>query len=70
MLHCKIVVPALKPVIADVGDVGVTIVPEPDITLHVPAPITGVLPAKVVLPELTQIVCEGPAFETLGGGSL
>ena len=43
------VVPALKPVTPEVGELGVAMVPVPDTTVHCPVPVVGVLPAKVAL---------------------
>lgn len=68
--HCTMVVPMPNPVIVVEGEFGELIVPLPETTLQVPTPTAGVLPVIVVLPEFTQIVCEGPAFETVGGGFL
>ena len=41
----------------------------PDTTLQLPAPVVGVLAAKVVTGLLIQIVWLGPAFERLVAGS-
>ncbi len=66
MLHCTMVVPLVNPVIVVFGLFADAIVPLPDNTLHVPTPTNGVLPAKVVLPVLTQIVCDVPALAMVG----
>jgi hypothetical protein len=47
----KIFAPTDNPLTADVGDVGVTIVPVPEINVHVPVPVVGVFPANVVEAE-------------------
>ena len=46
------VVPALRPVTPEVGELGVVIVPVPETTVHCPVPTVGVLPARVaVVPQ-------------------
>lgn len=46
------------------GEVGTIIIPGPVITFQTPTPTTGVLAANVAV--LAQIVCDGPALDTLG----
>jgi hypothetical protein len=48
---------------------GLVIVPEPETKTHIPEPAAGAFPAKVAfaVPVVAQSVCEGPAFETVGG---
>ena len=41
-----------------------------DNTLQVPTPTNGVFPFKVVLPVLTHIVCDTPAFAIVGTSSV
>jgi len=48
MLHRKIFVPRATPVTVVFGLVELVMIAEPDITLHVPAPVVGVFAAKVV----------------------
>jgi hypothetical protein len=43
-------VPVGTPVTVDIGEPGVVIVAMPLVTVHVPVPIDGVLPARVKLP--------------------
>lgn len=66
IIHCKTVVPTVKPVTVVVGEFIDVTTPLPDTILHVPIPVTGVFAANVVLPVLTQIVWDAPAFETVG----
>ena len=45
--------PILNPVTPDVGELGVVTVPVPLISVHVPVPIVGLLPANVaVVPHI------------------
>lgn len=69
MLHSRIFIPSPKPVTVVLGLFGLVIVPDPDITDHVPAPVVGVLPANVVVGELIHTVWFGPANAILGAGS-
>jgi hypothetical protein len=69
ILHCKTVVPADNPVIVDIGLFGEVTTPLPEMILHVPTPTVGVLPANVVLPLLTHMVCETPALAIVGTSS-
>jgi hypothetical protein len=50
----KTFAPTDNPLTAEVGDVGVTIVPVPEINVHAPLPIVGVFPASEV--EAEQMV--------------
>lgn len=53
ILHRKVaVVPTTSPVTPDVGEEGVVMVAEPEITVHVPVPTAGVFPANVVVVTL------------------
>jgi hypothetical protein len=63
----KIFEPTPRPVIGVVGDVGEEIVPVPEISVHVPVPVTGVFPAMVVVGP--QSVWLGPAAAVVGTGS-
>lgn len=58
----KVLLPTPKPVIPEVGLVGVVIVPAPPIKVQSPVPAVGVL-AAITAPELTQTVWSGPASE-------
>lgn len=46
--HSKIFVPNAKPVIVVFANVGVVMVAPPEIKVHEPVPIAGVLPAMIV----------------------
>ena len=50
------------------GDDGVVIVPPagPEIFVHVPVPVIGVLPAMVTDVVVEQMVWSGPAFDVVG----
>jgi len=50
---------------AEFGLFGEAIVAFPKITVHVPVPMTGVLPARVAFEE--QMVWSGPALAAVGG---
>ena len=66
IVHLNVVAePTVNPAIADVGDDGVVIVPEPETTDHAPAPIIGVFPNKELLVRLHKLVSE-PAFAIVG----
>lgn len=54
----------LNPVTPEVGEVGVVTVPLPAITVHIPVPIPGTLPASVAVDA--QTVWSVPAKEVLG----
>ena len=64
----KVFAPTPKPVIPEVGDDGVVIVPVPVINVHAPVPIIGEFPAKVAVVE--QTVWSGPALDVVGTASL
>ena len=49
MVHTKVLVPTLNPVIPEVGEVGVVSVAEPTTTVHKPVPTVGVFPASVAI---------------------
>ena len=66
--HSKSFIPMPKPNTCEFGKVGDTTKPGPLITFQEPTPTIGVLPASVAV--LAQIVCDGPAFETVGKLSL
>jgi hypothetical protein len=67
IVQTKVFVPTVRPVIAEVGDVGFVTLPVPAMTVHKPVPIAGALPFKADIEE--QIVESGPAFATVGKGS-
>jgi len=67
MAHSTRVVPAVSPVIVEVGPEGVVTIPAPETTVHVPVPVVGVFPAKVAV--LAQMDWLGPASEAVGGAS-
>lgn len=52
-LQRKMFAPAPRPVTFVVGDVGETIVPFPEMSVHVPVPVMGALPLNVV--EVAQM---------------
>ena len=52
ILHWKTFAPIPNPVIPEVAEEGVVIVPAPLINVHVPVPVVAVLPARVaVVPQ-------------------
>lgn len=53
MVQRNVLMPTLKPVTPDVGDVGVVTTPVPAKTVHIPVPTTGVFPASVAVVEHT-----------------
>lgn len=61
-------VPTLRLVTPDVGLPGVVTEALPAITVHVPVPTVGVLPASVA--AVAHTVWSGPAFEVVGDASL
>lgn len=68
--HVKTVNPGVKPVSAVFLRRGFARVPEPETITHIPVPLTGALPAKLVeaVPVVAQRTWLGPAFETVGAG--
>ena len=53
MLHWKTFGPTPSPVIPDVGEVGVVMVPAPLTSVQVPVPVVAVFPARVaVVPQI------------------
>jgi hypothetical protein len=44
----KTFAPTVSPVTAELGELGETIVPVPETSVHVPVPVDGVFPANVV----------------------
>lgn len=62
----RTLVPAVKPLTVDVGLDEFVKIPEPDITLQVPAPTTGMFAAKTAIGLLTTL-WSGPAFAVVGG---
>ena len=66
IVHLNVaLLPAVMPVTAEVADVGVVTVAVPLITLHVPVPVVGVLPARVKL-ALLHWLMSVPAFAVVG----
>ena len=68
IVHAKTFTPNPKPVIVVFGKVGFVIVPVPEIKVHAPVPITGVLPVIVVVGDEMQSVCDDPALAVVGAG--
>jgi hypothetical protein len=66
IVHSKIFVPNAKPVIFVVGESEFVIVPLPEIKVQAPTPTVAALAAIVVVGEVIQSVCVGPAFDTEG----
>ena len=66
IVHCAMVVPVVNPVKLEFALLGVTIVPLPETIFHTPVPTLGIFAFNTVLPVLTQMVCDGPALETVG----
>ena len=53
IVHINTFAPTPNPVIPDVGDAGVVIVPAPLTSVHKPVPTVGVFPANVaVVPHI------------------
>jgi len=59
-------VPIAKPVIVELGKVGEVIVPEPETSVHNPAPTVGELAVITVVGEEIQSVWDAPAFARVG----
>ena len=53
IVQTNILAPTLRPVTPDVGLDGVVTEPLPAITVHVPVPTVGVLPARVAVVKQT-----------------
>lgn len=53
IVHWKIFTPTVKPVTADVGEVGLIGVPVPETNVHIPLPIIGVFPENTDVVEQT-----------------
>lgn len=66
IVQTNVFIPLLIPVIDEVGDVGVVIVPPPETTVHNPVPSTGMFPFKE--DELEQMVESLPAAAVVGKG--
>ena len=62
----KVFAPTPRAVRPEVGDVGVVMVPEPEINVHKPVPAKGVFPARVAV--VAHTVWSGPAAAVVGGG--
>jgi len=69
MLHCKTLVPSVRPVTVVLGLVEEVITPPPVNTDQVPVPVVGVLAASVAFGELIQTVWFDPALAILVAGS-
>ena len=69
ILHCNTFIPSPIPVTVVLGLVEFVMTAVPDIKLQVPAPVVGVLAAKVVELVVIQIVCDGPALAIDVAGS-
>ena len=54
IVHSKTLGPTVNPVTPEVGEPGVVIVPEPLISVQVPVPVVGVLPAKLAVVAQTD----------------
>lgn len=66
IVHSKIFNPAPRPVTEDVANVGVVIVPLPEITDQVPVPTSGVFPVRAKVGVLIQIDWLEPALAIVG----
>jgi len=64
MVQRNVLIPTLKPVTPEVGDVGVVTVALPAITVQAPVPTAGVFPASVAV--VAHTLWSGPAAETVG----
>lgn len=67
MVHTKMLLPTLRPVTDEVGELMFPIAPVPAISVQVPVPVPGVLAAKA--DELEQMAWSVPACERVGGWS-
>ena len=67
IVHLKVFMPTDKPVTPEPGSPGVVTVPEPAITVQLPVPTPGGLPANVAVVE--QTVWSDPAFAVVGASS-
>jgi len=65
IVHWKIFVPKPSAVNPVVGEDALLIKPEPETKFHKPVPIAGVFAAMVAV-DTAQILCETPAFATVG----
>jgi hypothetical protein len=66
-VHCKVVVPRVRPVSGLLFNVGVVTMPLPDKTDQLPVPIESTLPASVVLGDVMQINWSTEALAVVGG---
>ena len=64
MVHMKVLMPAVKPVMEVVGLSELVITPEPEIFVHVPIPPPVAVLAAIIGTVPTQRVLLGPAFAT------
>jgi hypothetical protein len=64
IVHWKTFAPVPNPVIPEVGEEGVVIVPAPLISDHAPVPVVAVFPANVAV--VPQMVCGLPAAAVVG----
>ena len=69
ILHSNSFKPTPSNITCELGEVGVTTKPGPVTTFQTPTPIAGALPAKFAVVELAQILCVGPALDTVGFAS-
>ena len=68
IVHTNVLLPTESPVTPDAESPGVVTDALPAITVHVPVPTTGVLPARVAVAAHT--VWSGPASANVGNASL
>ena len=68
IVHTNVLLPTESPVTPDAGSPGAVTDPVPAITVHVPVPTTGVLPARVAVAAHT--VWSAPALATVGDAAL
>ena len=66
IIQAKTFVPNPNPVIEEFGEMGLTIVPLPEINVQIPVPTTGALAAIMVFGIVIHRVCDGPAFAVVG----